>query len=330
MTKDRPPLRPFELDPAAGTTVIEEVTAERALAEADDGPTLGPPPRKRPWTGRLLGLFTLGVIGAGTVQAVDYVTDLLAVDPVLGWPFAVFLAMALFALTAFATGEIADMRRLSRRATTREAANRIAASELHGEAEPLLASLAGQFAERPELVARIANFNEQRHDAMSDGELLQLFERQVLAPIDRAAYRLVLESGRDIALLTALSPLGLLDGVLVLWRTSILFRTIARLYGMAPGPTMTVALLKGSIRNAALAGLADVVTHAAVEHVGAGLLALLSARAGQGAGNALLHARLGIEAIRQCRPLPFMAEQPPRLSSIRKALFENDGKLPPA
>ena len=61
--------------------------------------------------------------------------------------------------------------------------------------------------------------------------------------------------------------------------------------------------------------------------VGAGLLAMLSARAGQGAGNALLHARLGIEAIRQCRPLPFMAEEPPRLANVRKALFDRDGEL---
>jgi putative membrane protein len=326
MTKPRPAPRPFELDPAAGPRVVE-VTPEQAMVEAEAGleaETL--PPRKRGWGGRLLGLFTLGVIGAGVVQAVDYVTSLLATDPLLGWPFAIFLGMALFALAAFATGEIADMRRLSRRATTREAADRIALSELHGEAEPLLASLAGQFQERPALAAHIDQFNAQRHNAMSDGELLRLFERQVLAPVDREAYRLVLQSSRDIGLLTALSPLGLLDGVLVLWRTSILFRAIARLYGMAPGPTMTLSLLKGSIRNAALAGLADVVTHAAVESVGAGLLAMLSARAGQGAGNALLHARLGIEAIRQCRPLPFMAEEPPRLANVRKALFESDGK----
>jgi putative membrane protein len=328
MTAPRSTLRPFELDPAASDTVVEEVAAERALAEAEGEPEPElAPPHRRHWTGRLLGLFTLGVLGAGVIQAVDYVTGLLVTDPILGWPFAIFFAMALFALTAFATGEIADMRRLSRRAATRAAADRIAASELHGEAEPLLASLAGQFAERPMLVRHVVQFNEQRHEAMSDGELLRLFERQVLAPVDRAAYRLVLESSRDVGLLTALSPLGLLDGVLVLWRTSILFRAIARLYGMAPGPSVTVSLLKGSVRNAALAGLADVVTHAAFESVGAGLLAMLSARAGQGAGNALLHARLGIEAIRQCRPLPFMAEEPPRLSNVRKALFENDGKL---
>jgi uncharacterized membrane protein YcjF (UPF0283 family) len=27
--------------------------------------------------------------------------------------------------------------------------------------------------------------------------------------------------------------------------------------------------------------------------------------------------------MRQCRPLPFMAEEPPRLANIRQALFED-------
>ena len=326
MSSDRPPPRPFEFDPSVAPQPIEPVLDPES--ESDEADVVVLPPQRRGWSGRLLGLFVLGVFGAVLVQAVDYVTGLLATDPWLGWPFAIFLGMAVLALTAFATGEVADMRRLSKRASTRAAADRIAASELHGEAEPLLEGLTAQFVARPRLEARVEQFNAQRHEAMSDGELLRLFERQVLAPVDRDAYRLVLQSSRDIGLLTALSPLGLLDGVLVLWRTTILFRSVARLYGMAPGPSMTLALLKGSIRNAALAGLADVVTHAAVESVGAGLLAMLSARAGQGAGNALLHARLGIEAIRQCRPLPFMAEQPPRLSSVRKALFDELGDPP--
>jgi putative membrane protein len=324
MTRDRATIRPFELDPTASTTMVEETPGDLVPVEAEGeaAPAIVEAPRRRR-TGRLLGLFTLGVVGAGVVQAIDYVSGLLTTDPWLGGPFAVFLGVALVSGAVFAAGEVRDMRRLSARAATREAADRLAASELHGNAEALLAPLERQFAERSALRERVHAFQETRHDAMNDGELLRLFERQVLAPVDKVAYRLVLESSRDIGLLTALSPLGLLDGILVLWRTTILFRSIARLYGMAPGPSMTLALLKGSIRNAALAGLADVVTHAAVEHVGAGLLAMLSARAGQGAGNALLHARLGIEAMRQCRPLPFMAEEPPRLANIRHALFES-------
>lgn len=326
MMRNRPGLRPFELDPSTATTVVEPVPPEAPPAgpsEPEPVPTLLPPQPRRRWPSRLLGLFALGVLGAVLVQAIDYVDNLLTTDPWLGVPFAVFLAVILVSGTAFAASEIADMRRLSRRASTRAAAERLAVSELHGEADALLRQLSTQFADRPALAQRLREFEAQRHDAMNDGELLRLFERKVLAPVDQAAYRLVLESSRDVGLLTALSPLGLLDGVLVLWRTSILFRSIARLYGMAPGPLTTLALLKSSVRNAALAGLADVVTHAAVEHVGAGLLAMLSARAGQGAGNALLHSRLGIEAMKQCRPLPFMAEEPPRLANVRKALFDN-------
>ena len=146
-------------------------------------------------------------------------------------------AMALFALTAFATGEIADMRRLSRRAgdPRRRRPHRRLRAARRGRAAAGVAWPASSPSGRC-WCGTIEQFNDQRHDAMSDGELLRLFERQVLAPVDRAAYRLVLESSRDVGLLTALSPLGLLDGVLVLWRTSILFRAIARLYGMAPGP----------------------------------------------------------------------------------------------
>ena len=332
MSRDRPALRPFELDPShPATTVIEEppprvVASALAEEEKAEEMALAPPEARRGLTGRLLGLFTLGVVGAGVVQAVDYVGNLLSTEPWLGAPLAVFLAAVLVGGVGLAANEAADMRRLSKRAAIRQQAERLAGSELTGEAPALLAKLEAQFGDRPALNANLAAYRAQQHDAMNDGELLRLFERKVLAPVDQAAYRLVLESSRDVGLLTALSPLGLLDGVLVLWRTTMLFRSIARLYGMAPGPLTTFRLLRNSVRNAAFAGLADVVTHAAVEHVGAGLLALMSARAGQGAGNALLHARLGIEAMRQCRPLPFMAEEPPRLANVRNALFGNDGK----
>jgi putative membrane protein len=162
---------------------------------------------------------------------------------------------------------------------------------------------------------------------LSDAEIVVLYERQVLAPRDKRAYRLVLEASRDIGLLTALSPLGLMDGVLVLWRTTMMLRSIARAYGLALSPAASFSLLKSCIRNAAIAGLADAVSHAAVEHVGASLTALISARAGQGAGNALLAGRLGLEAIRLTRPLPFIKEPPPRLSHVRAAIFDSGGKV---
>ena len=325
-----PPLRPFELDPSR-VEVRPEPPASPPPAVIDeviepDGANVAilPPRRRRRrgWRARLAGLFGIGLLGAFAFQTVDYAGDLIAESPFLGWPFAAFLVMLVTAAIGWTGMEMREFRRLSARATLRRDAERLAASDLHGEAGPLLAQVTAELGGRGELAPALARFEASATDALGDAERLRLYEMQVLAPADRAAYRIVLAGGRDIGILTALSPLGLLDGVLVLWRTAAMMRAIASLYGMAPGPAATLSLLRRSLRNAIVAGLADIVSHAALEHVGAGLMALVSARAGQGAGNALLASRLGLEAIRECRPLPFVAEEPPRLARMRASLLE--------
>ncbi|MFO1069320.1 MAG: TIGR01620 family protein [Geminicoccaceae bacterium] len=326
---DRRGPRPFELDPTRVEVVVEPDANLPAGVEPE--PELPPDaPQRGPRWWRWLGISGGVAIAAGlALDAVTFVQDLMAESPALGWPFAILLGIVGVTAIGALGRELNELRRLSRRASTRHAAERIAASALHGEAEKLLLPLASGFAARPAFAEGVRRYQEQASDSLDDRERLILFERTVLAPVDRGAYRLVLEASRDIGLLTALSPLGLLDGFLVLWRTLLMLRAIARLYGMAPGALASLALLRRCIRNAALAGLADVVTHAAVEHVGVSLLALLSARAGQGAGNALLAARLGVEAMRQSRPLPFLAEPLPTVRELRKALLETPVGKPP-
>jgi putative membrane protein len=274
----------------------------------------------------LLRLGALSVVGVLVLQASRYLDELITTDPIYGWPLTVLTVIVAISAVSLFGRELLDLHRLQRRATVRAAAERLTRSELHGEAEPLLLAVRGELRPAYGLREGLQNYDRHASDALDDGERLRLFERNVLAPVDRRAYGLVVESSRDIGLLTALSPFGLLDGVLVLWRTTLMLRAVARLYGVAPGPSTTLSLLRRCLRNAALAGLADIMTHAALEHAGASIAAMLSARAGQGAGNALLSARLGIQAIKLTRPLPFVAEEEPRLRHIRRALFEGDGK----
>lgn len=316
--------RPFELDPAAARLTPEpprpppEEEEEQQRSGEEDTLRLARRPRGR---ARLAMLGAAALVLLLGLQAVLYVVELFETTPLLGPPFAVLLGLVAFSALGLLLRELRDLRRLRRRARLREAAGRLAVSELHGEAPAVLGPVAAELDRDAEFGRALTRYRRKVSDAHNDGELMRLFEREVLAPADRRAYRLVLASARDIGLLTALSPLGLLDGLLVLWRTLLMLRAISRLYGMAPGPVATLSLLRRSLRNAALAGLADVVTHATVEHVGAGLAALLSARAGQGAGNALLAAKLGIEAVKVARPLPFVEEDAPRLRHVSRALF---------
>ncbi|MDX6751101.1 TIGR01620 family protein [Geminicoccaceae bacterium 1502E] len=313
---------PFELDPATARVVPESPRPSREEEEQHDAEEetlrLARRPRGR---ARLALLGGVALILLLLLQAVLYVVELFETTPLLAPPFAILLGLIAFSVLGMLLRELRDLRRLQKRAHLRQAAERLAVSELHGDAAAVLEPVAGELGRDPQFGQALVRYRGKVSDAYNDGELVRLFEREVLAPADRRAYRLVLASARDVGLLTALSPLGLLDGLLVLWRTMLMLRAISRLYGMAPGPAATLSLMRRSLRNAALAGLADVVTHATVEHVGAGVAALLSARAGQGAGNALLAAKLGIEAVKVARPLPFVAEEPPRLRHVSRALF---------
>lgn len=319
------PTAPFELDPTRLPPVASPApppgdAPDDALVPAEPA-DLPPPPGAwaRRWFWGSLGAF-LGVLLLW--QAVDYLAALGTSHPWLAVPLLGLLLVAAVTGTVGFLDEWREIRRMRGRARIRSEAERLASSELHGEALPLLERLAADLGRRRSLAEPLARWRRHGHDALSDGEQLRLFETNVLAPLDREAYRIVLASSRDIGVLTAFSPLGLLDGFLVLARTLAMLRAVARVYGVTPGRAGSLALLRRCLRNAALAGLADVLSQAAVEHVGASLMTLLSARAGQGAGNALLAAKLGLEAIRLTRPLPFIAEEPPSLRKIRTALLE--------
>ena len=316
----RKPVRPFQMEP--DSTLVPEPTSLPAKIEKKNKRKNAPVRESRSWTARFFVAGLLGLFGLLGFQSAFYVSDLMAQSALLGWPVLILLLVVGTSAIGLFLHEFIDLRDLNRRSRLQHEGQRLSQSELHGNADPLLGDLRGCMARIDNGDDLLEKFDERRRDDLSDSELLALYERTALAPLDKQAYRHALEAARDVGILTALSPLGLLDGLLVLWRTTIMLRSIARTYGLKLGPSASIRLLRKCLRNAAIAGLADMVTHAALEHVGASLTALLSARAGQGAGNALLAGRLGLEAIRQTRPLPFIAEEPPKLSHIRQAIFD--------
>ena len=218
--------------------------------------------------------------------------------------------------------ELADLRRLERAEQLRLTGERLIGSEVHGQADAYLEQLQRMYRGRADLAEPLARFELQTSDALNDGERLRLFARTVLAPLDREARRLVTRGARDIGALTALSPLGLLDSAIVLWRTLIMLRAIARLYGVRPGIAASLRLLRRTLAHVLAAGVGELLSDAAIETAGASLLSVLSARLGQGAVHGLLAARLGLAAVQICRPVPFVEGELPSMKQLRTELFD--------
>jgi putative membrane protein len=315
---ERPPVAPFELDPTA-VGGLEVVRAAPQAAPVVLEPEVSP---RRSWLRLFFGAGAALLFALLGLEAYDFLAGLFERAPVVGAAFALLLALVAAGALGFLGRELADLRRLERAEQLRLQGERLIASEIHGQADVYLARLEQLYRGRADLAEPIACFNVQTSDALNDGEQLRLFAKTVLAPLDRQGRRLVIRGARDIGALTALSPLGALDSVVVLARTLTMLRAVARLYGVRPAAASTATLLHRGLLNVLAAGVVELLSDSAVEAAGAGLLSVLSAKAGQGVLNGVLAAKLGLAAMQLCRPLPFTRDQLPSLSQLRAELFE--------
>ncbi|HWL69826.1 MAG TPA: TIGR01620 family protein [Geminicoccus sp.] len=327
------PIRPFELspdDPRIGA--VEPPPGMRPTGEGLDpslpvaeetAELIAPPPvgRRRRGIGFWLKLsLALLVVTVLVGQFVLWVRDLMDASPWLAGPLGILSIVAVCSGSVLAWRGMQRWRSLDQRAEIRAEIERLAGSELHGSAARRLEEISALIRPVPGVPQALARYERQASDALADGERIELYERMVLNELDEQAVRIVGMGARDIAVLTAVTPTGLLDALVVLTRTFAMLQRLAGLYGVPPGRLTVLRLLRLSFRNAALAGAADVLTHATTEHLGASFMSILSAKAGQGAGNALLAGRLGLQAIRLLRPLPFVTKRPPRLLDLRGML----------
>lgn len=322
MTERRGPA-PFELDPAKVDPLRIELVHE-------DDPSRKLPakyePRKpapRPWFRLLLGAGSATLVALLGLEAYQHIEALYDRSLALGVAFASLYGLTALGGLGLAVQEWLSLRRLTVAESLRDGARSLTGSGVHGHAEPLLKRITRLYGDRSELKPAVRRYEATVSDAHDDGERLRLYARTVLAPLDRQAYQLVKTGGRDIGALTALSPIGLLDGLIVLVRTLMMLRGIARLYGVRPGALASFRLVRDAARNMIAAGVGELLSDAAVETAGATVLSVLSARAGQGVVNGLLAARLGLSAMQLCRPLPFTEEEMPSLARLRQEIFEN-------
>lgn len=317
------PLRPFELDPTRVDPAKIELIEEKEHPENLPAPLEPPPkPAGRPWLRLFVGAGSVTLLGLLGLEAWWHLEALYDRSVALGATFASLYALTAAGAIGVAFREWWSLRKLAIADGLRERARALTGTGVHGKADGLLERVGALYEGRPDMDPRLARFRERVSDAHDDGERLRLFAETVLAPVDREAYQLVKRGGRDIGALTALSPIGLLDGLIVIVRTMMMLRAIARLYGVRPGMIATVGLVRRAARNMIAAGIGDLVSDAAVETAGASVLSVLSARAGQGVVNGLLAARLGLSAMQLCRPLPFTAEETPSLRQLRREMFE--------
>ena len=254
------------------------------------------------------GLVALGVSLAVTQlveelfarsQALGFLGLALAV--VAGLAFLVIVAREAFGLMRLATIEKLHQRAAEAIESDERKAGRAVANDV-----------LSLFKSTPTLARGRANVESHLDDIIDGRDMIRLTERELMAPLDREAVRLVSSAAKRVSVVTAVS----------LITTLTLIRRLAYLYGGRPGTLGMIRLVRLSIAHLAVTGGLAAGDSLIQQVFGHGIAAKLSARLGEGVLNGLLTARLGLAAVEVTRPLPFNALPRPALGTVAGDLLK--------
>ena len=277
------------------------------------------PPKNRPllWFTGSVGLLLMALILQNTFLFLQqqWQTHLL-----LGLFYSTMTLILSTALITLIGREVIHLRQLRTLTALRQETVHHINCQTFGSGLPLVNRIIHLYQERTELSVGLQHFHDHVDDYLGDQEILGLFSTHVMSEIDAQAYQVVVRHASAAALLTAISPMAWLDAVLFLWRNVWMIREIAELYGARPGASGSLVLLRQAARGMMNAGVTDILANSATHSMGQSLATVVMAKAGQGIANGLFMARIGLQTMHYCRPLPFSPEQQPGLEHIRKAL----------
>ena len=321
------PRAPAAFDDAVTLTPDAE---DPFIATTVDMPELAPPvatPRPRRFT---LGRIAIGALGLLVSLAIGLwvdalIRDLFSRNDWLGYLAIAAAAIAVLALLGVVLRELVGLRRLAAVQDLKRDVADAALSAKPSVGRAIVARLVHLLSARPQTARGRARLAETEGEIIDAAHLVELAERELMAPLDREARALILGSAKRVSIVTAVSPRALVDLGYVIYESSRLVRAMAELYGGRPGKIGMLRLMRDVIAHLAVTGSIAMGDSLVQQVLGHGLASKLSARLGEGVINGLMTARIGIAAMDLCRPMPFRSLKRPGIGDFIGDLTPGSG-----
>ena len=323
-TKSAEALKPF-IDEAVGGTEFKEDSAI-------DTQKIGLFQKTINFFSSLQGLLTIStlfILVALIIDAIHTLQELLTSNSVLDTLYLIVLTILLISLLGVTFKIISQIRVLKDAKTEQDF---FVKQRENPDKKLILATLNLLKSYELHLDEKVRSSAQSLQESIKSSHeyrtIYQELDEKLLKSIDKLAEAKIKSASIEAALSTAISPLALLDVLILVWRSFLLTKEIAQLYGFKPGWIATLALLKQGSFNIFFAGAVELASEYANEAAGHSLSAKISTSAGQGMANGILLARVGYGVMKACRPLPLQSKRSSFIkgiySSIKELIFSTN------
>ncbi|WP_417693662.1 YcjF family protein [Roseibium sp.] len=265
-----------------------------------------------------------GLVSLAIGLSIDaLIRDLFTRADWLGWTAVALAGLAALGFLGLIVREIMGIWRVGKIDKLRDELSSAADEDNAKAARSGLKQLQQLYADRPETARGRKALQVHLGEIIDGRDMIKLAERDLLAPLDLEARRIVMNSAKRVSLVTAVSPRAVVDLLAVLFENMRTIRRLSMLYGGRPGTLGFLRLARQVVTHLALTGGMAAGDSLASQVLGHGLAARLSARLGEGVINGLLTARIGLAAIAVCRPAPFVSTNGPKLGDFMGELIKS-------
>ena len=309
---------PIDEEPELPINLIEQVNSNHTVEKVKSRPR---------WLWRIVFSLFAVVIG---VEAFDFFMAGFTQSPIMTGIYAVILTCLVILASSSLFSEWSTLRQFKRREKLKQKANELLTMQDANVSQSKDGLNVEQFCQNitENLPCDLVFDNEKEHEKiwqdaldnhLSNNELLQLYSRLVLSKVDEKAMAEIARFSTEAVVLVALSPVAIIDMLIILWRNLRMINKVAGLYGLKLGYWSRIKLIRQVFVNMVYAGASELIADFGTDMLGADLLGKLSGRLAQGLGAGMLTARLGVKTMQLCRPIPF--EDKPKLSQIRREMI---------
>ncbi|OUS04322.1 hypothetical protein A9Q96_15350 [Rhodobacterales bacterium 52_120_T64] len=274
---------------------------------------------KTGWLGRLFWGGVTALVGMMISVAVwDFVDGLLVRNVYLGQFALGLLGLIALVLLIALLRELVALTRLSKIDALRHEVADASIGDSLPAALKVTKKLDSFYISREELRWPRQTLTEHQGDIFDGSDLIDLTERQLMAPLDQMAVREIQIAARNVAAATALIPVAMADVLVALTTNVRMVRRIAEVYGGRAGTLGSWRLLRAVATHLLATGAVSIGDDMIGSVAGGGALSKVSRKFGEGVINGALTARVGLAAMEVCRPMPFNTLKRPGVSGVLK------------